>query len=319
MLRRLGIAAPRSSAGSLAPLLFLAAAWGGIASSGGVGLHAQAADADEKKDPVVQAAPREVPPPPDAPDKKTAPDASYTIAKYLDLGLPDPDRAWTGADLTEAHKLLEPLSQAGNQHLPRFGSERSGKVFARLTAPTDEALFKDRKAPLEVRMQAALKGLNAVNQILVIYLSGFSRDEVGDLEMVELMGAQLRSIVVVMELSEELRPTIPKDDPNYKARMQGFATMRQGLAMVVSGSLTTLTERDYYRLRQRARMLAYIQETLPQLLPLLPPEARTEALGRLETLEKDPLLKDLRPGLVRLRAAAKEAAAAAEKKEKSDE
>jgi hypothetical protein len=240
-------------------------------------------------------------------DPKAPSDESLTAEEYLRLGLPAQDRDWSGDDMVKAEKILASLAQKGYGQLPRYKSERSGEVFARLTSPQNLDLFKDRTLPFEARFPQALSYYQASNQVLKLYLAGFLKKGVRDSELVELLGAQCRSTVVILELVDELLPTIKKDDPKYQVRMQGLDQMRRGLASFVAGGLRTLTERESYRVGELVRLLGYMQETFPLIVPQLPPGARTETLSRLEKMQDDPALKDLQPGLGELRSKVKAA------------
>jgi hypothetical protein len=90
---------------------------------------------------------------------------------------------------------------------------------------------------------------------------------------------------------------IKKDDPTYQVRMKGLERMKGGLALVVAGGLQTFTERESYRASELARLVGYMQETFPLIVPRLPPGSQTETMTRLEKMREDPALKDLQPGL----------------------
>jgi hypothetical protein len=67
-------------------------------------------------------------------------------------------------------------------------------------------------------------------RLLKIYLDAFTKHQVADSELVELLGAQLRVIVVMIALVEELMPTVDRSAPNYSVRMEGLAKMKSGMA-----------------------------------------------------------------------------------------
>lgn len=240
-------------------------------------------------------------------DPKTSSDESLTAEQYLGLGLPAQDREWSGDDMVKAAQILASVAQKGYWQLPRYKSNRSGEVFARLTSPQNLDLFKNRTLPLDARFPQALNHFQANNQVLKLYLAGFLKKEVRDSELVELMGSQFRSTVVMLELVDEFLPTIKKDDPKYQVRMQGLDQMKRGLASVIAGGLQTLTERNSYQGSELVRLVGYMQETFPLIVPRLPPGARTETMLRLEKMQDDPALKDLQPGLGELRSKVKAA------------
>jgi hypothetical protein len=161
-------------------------------------------------------------------DPQASNDESFTSEEYLHLGLPAQDREWSGDDMVKAEKILASVAQKGYRQLPRYKSERSGEVFARLTSPQNLDLFKNRTLPFEVRFSQATNYFQASNQIFKLYLAGFLKGDVRDSELVEFMGAQFRSSLVMLELVDEFLPTIRKDDSKYQVRMQGLDQMRRG-------------------------------------------------------------------------------------------
>ena len=58
--------------------------------------------------------------------------------------------------------------------------------------------------------------------------------------------------------------------------MQGLEKMKFGLAGLVAGGLQTLTERESYRKGELIRLVGYMQESFPLIVPQLPPGARRE-------------------------------------------
>lgn len=219
-------------------------------------------------------------------------DLSLTADDYIRLGLPAHDRTWSGNDMGRAAMVLESLAEKDPRQLPRYHSRQSGEVFARMTAAQNLELLRNRSLPVEARLPEALDLVDASNRVMKLYLATFVRKVTGDSEMVELMGAQLRSTVVILELVDEFLPTLDKNDPSYQVRMSGLKQMRQGLATVVAGCLQTLTEKGAYRNSELVRLLDYMQETFPAVVPQLPPGSRMEIMVRLETMAKDPTLKE---------------------------
>jgi len=178
-------------------------------------------------------------------------------------------------------------------------------VFARLTAAQNLEFYRNRSLPLEARFPQAITYFESTNQVLKLYLAAYFKKATGGAELVELLGAELRGAVVMLDLVDEFLPTVRKDDPSYEVRMAGLEKVKQGLATMVAGGLQTLTERDSYRTAERVRLIDYMNETLPAILPRLPAGARVETLVRLESMAKDDGLKDLQPALGELSAAAR--------------
>lgn len=221
-------------------------------------------------------------------------DESLTSAEYIRLGMPAHDRDWAGNDMMEVQKILTALAEQGFRKLPRYQSERSGDVFARITSAQNLEILQNRTLPLDARFPNALNHFQANAQLMKLYLTGFLRQEVRDSELIELIGSQLRLTVVVLDLTDEFLPRIDRND---QARMRGLEQMKRGMANVVAGSLTTLTETELYRESERARLVGYMQDAFPQIVPRLQPASRDETLVRLRKMQEDDALKPLRPGL----------------------
>lgn len=86
---------------------------------------------------------------PDAPADNTqlvagppSKDQSLTEEEYAALGMPTHDRLWSDAEMAKAASVLQTLGQNAPEHLPRFNSKRSGKVFARLAARENLEAYK---------------------------------------------------------------------------------------------------------------------------------------------------------------------------------
>ena len=224
-------------------------------------------------------------------------DESLTSDEYIRHGLPAPDREWSGNDMQQAEKVLTVLVQAGNRNLPRFQSERSGEVFSRLTSARNLGMLRDRSLPLGIRFPQGLAYFQSGNQIFKLYVAARLTNEVSDSELVEFAGAILRVTVVMLDLVDEFLPTIKKEDPTYQVRMDGVKTMKLGLAGIVAGGLQTLTDIERDRDSELLRLVDYMQETFPLIVPRLPPGSRTETMLRLEKMQQDPALQNIHPAL----------------------
>jgi hypothetical protein len=240
-----------------------------------------------------------------SPNPTTAPnpvaDRSLSADEYIALGMPAYDRVWTGQDMSTSASRLQALATTAPQQLPRFNSSRSGPMFARIVARDNLDFFRSRSLPLASRFPQAIEYVESLNAILKVYLSASAANQVTSDDLIELMGAELRAIQVGLELVDEFLPTLSKDDPKYPVRMAGLDRMRQGLAGVVAGVITTLTEDQVYRVDARSKLLGYCRETFPSIVPKLSAPSRSEVLRRLDELVEDARVRDLRPQLISLR------------------
>ena len=130
-------------------------------------------------------------------------DQSLSPDDYLEAGMPAHDRVWSGKDMAKVSAVLREIAQKNASHLPRRDSRQSGEVFARITADENLILYRNRSLPIEMRLPEASTYMHSSNELFMLYLSAYARQAVGDAELLELMGAQLRLMVVMVQLMDE--------------------------------------------------------------------------------------------------------------------
>lgn len=227
-------------------------------------------------------------------------DQSLSHERLIELGMPAHDRNWSGADMATAANIIAKIVQKDATQLPRYQSQNSGQTFERITADDNLDLYRNRSLPLEQRLNDALNYTQATNQIYKLYLAAYNQRAVGDSDLIELAGSQLRETAILIELINEFRPTLDKNDPTYSVRMDGLKIMRKGMASIVTSNLQTLTESQFYRTSELKRLIGYMQSTFPDILPELPPGSQTEFLIRLRSYSNDPKMQHLKPELNQL-------------------
>src|SRR5262249_44903021 len=100
-----------------------------------------------------------------------------------------------------------------------------------------------------------------------------------------------------------------RKDPAAETRIQKFTKMRHRLDDIVTGGLVTLTERQAYRAPALARLVGYMRETFPVIVPQMPPAAQAGGVARADAVCDDAAQEDLRPALRELRITVKGAVA----------
>ncbi|WP_339730863.1 hypothetical protein [uncultured Gimesia sp.] len=199
--------------------------------------------------------------------------------------------------MKQAEAALLRISLQEFSHLPRYQSEKSGEVFERLTADDNLDMYRNLALSIDQRIPDALNYLQSSSQILGLYLEAFDQHAVGGIEIVELRGASLRLCVVILNLFNEFLPTIDKGDPTYLVRMNGLKQMRHGTALMVEDHFQVLTESQIYRTSEIKRLVGYMQNTLPEIIPELSEGSRSKILTRLHSLLDDPKMQHLKPEL----------------------
>src|SRR5262245_66468073 len=78
-------------------------------------------------------------------------DPSLTPEEYLKAGVPAWEKPWSAEDMAAAARALSAVAEKDPRSLPRYQSERSGPLFARITAADNLDRFKDPSLPLDQR------------------------------------------------------------------------------------------------------------------------------------------------------------------------
>ncbi|MCA8992876.1 MAG: hypothetical protein KDA88_12885 [Planctomycetaceae bacterium] len=224
-------------------------------------------------------------------------DKSLLLNEYLEAGVPAYNRIWSGDDMLTAVTVLAAVAQEDPAHLPRYQSERSGMFFDRMTSDENLDLFRNQSVPIQQRLPLATNYMEANNELLKVYLMSFIDGAMGGVELLEIIGAQLRVWVVMNDLVNEFVPTLDKSDPTYPVRMEGLEQMKLGMALTVTGTLQTLTDGHAYRTSDLKRFTRYMTATFPHILRDLPEANQTETLIRLRTLVDEPKMQHLKPEL----------------------
>jgi hypothetical protein len=239
-------------------------------------------------------------------DFAAMPDESLSTEEYVRLGMPPPNRVWNSDDLLQAEKILTSLPD--ERQLPRHGSPRSGKCFARITSFDNFRTLRPPTSPAddETLMKVALQA-KASSSIHNLYRSAAARGLVGDAELVDICALELRITAMLNEMATARMKSIDRKDPTYQDRKNGIERMRHGSAMVAGEALAAFEPRRRFRDSELARLLDAMNETFPILVSFCTPESQTETMQRLDAVLVDHRSGELHAGLIRLHEAAKAA------------
>lgn len=102
----------------------------------------------------------------------TRQDDSLAAEEYARLGVPAHDRLWHGPDMQQAASVLIRIAQSNPALLPRFGSERSGELFDRMSDAENLRFFSDTSMPIQQRAQSAMAYCESLSSILMLVLRG---------------------------------------------------------------------------------------------------------------------------------------------------
>ncbi len=228
--------------------------------------------------------------------RKPPDDKSLPLADYIAAGMPAYDRTWSGADMEKALKVLQEVAKDRNL-LPRYGSDRSGKLFDRIVSEDNLRLYQDPAIPFSTRFSMYAQYTEAINGITKMYVSVASTDANFAPDFAEIAGAGLRTIRTGLTLTDQKLATFDRSHPQYAAAMAAAERGKRGMATVVAGCFQMLEELPGSQSQTRKRLVAHLQATLPDIMPRLPPGSRAEFKLRLEKMVRAPSMKDIQPDL----------------------
>lgn len=231
-------------------------------------------------------------------------DRSLTTAQYIKLGLPKCGRPWSSSDMSRAAKVLTEIANRDARELPRHQSPKSGQVFARITADDNLDGLRKKSFPVTIRTGFALQFLHAATSIGKLYGTLAVEEGAASEETTELIGLTLRIATALKGLSDEVLPTLDKNDPTSATRLKGLKQLTTALGPVLQGALNQALASKKLKPETRTRMLKYMDQTLPDLVKVIPPKAREEVLAKLKTLSERPEFaehqQDIKPLLDKL-------------------
>ncbi len=202
-----------------------------------------------------------------------------TLSPYTAAGIPAVTREWTGADYTQAFRVLS----AGSVTLPRFSDRHGTVLLDRITSTDNFSFHRNRSLPIQSRLHDHVALLQSVNSLLKLYSVKSVTDTASSKpELASLLAFLLRVSAVGLDLTDEFLPTIPRDD-KYATRIDGLKTMKSGLTTMFVGAEVSLTERNGFSPKDRSLLLEAMAATLPTVKRAFASDYKVELQQKLKT------------------------------------
>jgi hypothetical protein len=180
--------------------------------------------------------------------------------KFVEAGIPAPDREWVGIDYARAAQVLA----SGTIELPRVSDELGRTLLLRMTSLDNLSLAHDASIPLASRMDDLEKAMVGANSIMMLYVDAENKGEKVDNELARLMAFVLHGTAAHLELIAEFVSTIPNFQ-NDQVRMDALAKIREGFTNVFLGAEVSLSETNAYTADDLTLLLEAMDATLPTL------------------------------------------------------
>ncbi len=215
-------------------------------------------------------------------------DRSLAIEEYRRKGVPQTDGPWSGHTVQEAVRAIKKVGK-----LPRLDSPRSGKLFNRLVSPRNLDSCRDRKRPIENRLQDGAGHMRAAGDLLEAYGHAFGRAEVGDLEPIAIYGQTMRVAAMLAELGDEVLADTSGNAVAVTKRRRGVEQMHDGLAMMIAGGLEMLDQLESSPVDRRRRFVQEMSQSVPAIIARLPERKRGRVIEEIRSFEVAELRTEL--------------------------
>ena len=193
-------------------------------------------------------------------------------------GYPPADRPWNSTD----YRGLMDIVRSGQAPLPTLADPSGKPVFERMISVQNTALWAARKQEMSagVRLQEIAATLEAVNALLMAYLSEAQKGKPYDREMAKLMVYVFTLTGTSIGVADEFIATMPKD-AKYETRMAGLRQMQQGHRTVLAGMVQSIAETQFYSKASTLDMVGSVVTHLPSFQRILTDQDRQDHLRRI--------------------------------------
>jgi hypothetical protein len=222
-----------------------------------------------------------------------APDNSLTVKDYVDAGVPPIDKAWMEDDYKKAETALSAIARTDPTQLPRFGSKRSGELFAHIISRKILDLLSDKAVPIDTRIDNDWV-MDACGPILDIYDRAGKPDRVFDVEQLELSGHIMRAQLAAAIAMNEFNAAHKKEEG------PGMKQIRTQFATCATMTLNFMMNHASVRTTEAVRFAGQLKEFLPKLQGELLPEAQQQLKARLKKFAEGEGDKELKKALSEL-------------------
>jgi hypothetical protein len=219
-------------------------------------------------------------------EPRVPPDESLTPHQYQELGFPRLAANWTEDDRTKARGVLRSLAEDRPEQLPRFASESSGAVFAKLIHEEFDRRgdFEGEVGPVPVGELEQMEPDELAQLIQGDTLEGiYAPESTGgllfDRELVQFASQRLAGAVAIRSdlqanLAEvEASPTRGQD---FAARYRELLEFNDRMLVQLLANIAAFAGAERFTPVARSDAVSHLAEQVPLIAPLLSSEARAK-------------------------------------------
>lgn len=204
-------------------------------------------------------------------------DRSLSVSEYQDLGVPSPEKVWSGSDHKVAAELLTALDP---RHLPRQGSHRSGTIFRRLVESQEawaESIWMNARLGDDTFEIA-----RSTPSVTALYERPLEAGLFFDRELVEIYAQTTRSLIEASERTHETSAALARAASRELTEREAelvdemLRHDRQeiedshAVALISLSKLVSVGEVSATRQTTRIALRDRLEELVPRMARLLP-------------------------------------------------
>jgi len=189
---------------------------------------------------------------------------------------PPLDKAWGAEEYVAFYKYIGKLPL---DSYPRTDDAESGPLFKKMVASFEVEALKDPQLTVGTRLQTSAQMLQILSVTLLAYASAFSQGHDYSLEVTHLQGGTLALTRQMIGHMDEFVAGLDPNAGDYDVRIAGLTKAKRGMAMMIDGALTSITEKHSYSDEERQILCQYLLDNGPTIMKSIDDAGRQELLG----------------------------------------
>jgi hypothetical protein len=236
-------------------------------------------------------------------------DQSLTIERYMELGIPSPDRIWGAEEYAQTAFVLSSLPK---DELPRFNSARSGALFARMVSTENllpaggvPQLVDSGQEVMSANMDRLVAYTQSVPPVLMLYIEDTPGVQRYSAEITRVSLYALQISRVCCELVDAILKPIPKKEQTGSAFASGRKQMSDGLNQMFNGLVSMVASEEAFNAADLTYLADGLRRESPPVFKYLNATQKKKVRGDIEKVAASHSNRAVRASLKSLLAATK--------------
>jgi hypothetical protein len=178
-------------------------------------------------------------------------DYSYTMDRYVELGIPDASRPWKIGEFGDVVATLRDISNNEPLSLPRKGSAKSGPLFDHLISMDNLSFLNYDSLPLYEKAYRIQSFLQIQEEYVDIYTDIYRREQYYNPELIEFYIFGIRVTQKMLNLAYQINES---DKPGDVGMQSGFEGIKYGHVYMLASCLDKQKNTSLYSTEDLERL-----------------------------------------------------------------